>query len=99
MSCSCSRSSPWSKPFFYCKHLAREVDDSGPRDRGLYIGNNDSLIRASEYTSKLNLACDPRICMKVLWNVERFRNQFPSVPPPFAGIRCHLTTKVLDFNY
>src|SRR3954467_7676300 len=31
---------------------AREVDDPCPRDRGLYIGNTDSLIRASEYTSK-----------------------------------------------
>src|ERR1043165_8339831 len=31
---------------------AREVDNQGPCDRGLYIGNTDSLIRASEYTSK-----------------------------------------------
>src|SRR4051812_28204297 len=30
----------------------REVDDPYPRDRGLYIGNTHSLIRASEYTSK-----------------------------------------------
>src|SRR3954462_3553941 len=82
VSCSCSRSSPWSKPFLSSKHLAREVDDSVPRDRGLYIGNTASLIRASEYTSKLNLSCDPRICSKVLWNVERLRNQFPSVTPP-----------------
>src|SRR3954471_8464485 len=52
VSCSCSRSSPWSKPFFSSRHLAREVDDPGPRDRGFYIGNTDSLIRASEYTSK-----------------------------------------------
>src|SRR4051812_28022787 len=46
-SCSSSRSSPWSKPFCSCKHLAREVDDPGPRDRFFYIGNTDSLIRAS----------------------------------------------------
>src|SRR4051812_32710001 len=38
--------------FLLFKHLAREVDDPGPRDRGFYIGNTDSLIRASEYTSK-----------------------------------------------
>src|SRR3954468_4048072 len=31
---------------------AREVDDPCPCDRCLYIGNTDSLIRASEYTSK-----------------------------------------------
>src|SRR3954463_1065595 len=43
-------SSPWSKPFFSnCKHLAREVDDPGPRGRCLCIGNTASLIRASEY--------------------------------------------------
>src|SRR4051812_10474767 len=34
--------------FFSCKHLARELDDPGLRGRGLYIGNTDSLIRASE---------------------------------------------------
>src|SRR3954462_12548569 len=31
---------------------ARELDDPGPRDRVFYRGNTDSLIRASEYTSK-----------------------------------------------
>src|SRR3954469_25323454 len=31
---------------------AREVDDPCLRNRGLYIGNTYSLIRASEYTSK-----------------------------------------------
>src|SRR3954462_7955616 len=46
---SCSRSSPWSKPFCSCKHLAREVDDPGPRGRVFYIGNTNSLIRASEH--------------------------------------------------
>src|SRR4051812_18139088 len=31
---------------------ARELYNPCPRDRGLYIGNTYSLIRASEYTSK-----------------------------------------------
>src|SRR3954469_14947241 len=49
VSCSCSRSSYWSKPFCSCKHLAREVDHPGPRGRGLYKGRTASLIRASEH--------------------------------------------------
>src|SRR3954463_12216110 len=53
VSCSCSRSSPWSKPFCSCKHLAREVDDPGARGRDFYIGNTDSLIRASEHKQGL----------------------------------------------
>src|ERR1043165_4377030 len=40
---------PGANLFALCKHLARDVDDPGPRDRGLYIGNTDSLIRASEH--------------------------------------------------
>src|SRR3954471_7907313 len=51
-------SSPWSKPFFSCKHLAREVDDPGPRGRGLYIGNTASLIRASEYLQTLHVTVE-----------------------------------------
>src|SRR3954465_14365917 len=58
VSCSFSRSSPWSKPFCSCKHLAREVDDPGPRSRGLYIGNTASLIRASEYLQILHVTLD-----------------------------------------
>src|SRR3954465_13756144 len=58
VSCSCSRSSPWSKPFCSCKHLAREVDDPGPRGRGLYIGNTASLIRASEYLQTLHVTLE-----------------------------------------
>src|SRR3954471_22441842 len=58
VSCSCSSSSPWSKPFCSCKHLAREVDDSGPRSRGLYIGNTASLIRASEYLQTLHVTLE-----------------------------------------
>src|ERR1043165_1116608 len=41
------------QPFCSCKHLAREVDDPGPHGRGLYIGNTDSLIRASEHKQGL----------------------------------------------
>src|SRR3954467_11936487 len=51
-------SSPWSKRFCSCKHLAREVDDSGPRGRGLYIGNTASLIRASEYLQTLHVTLE-----------------------------------------
>src|SRR4051812_29550831 len=58
VSCSCSRSSPWSKPFYFCKHLAREVDDPGPSGRGLYIGNTASLIRASEYLQTLHVTLE-----------------------------------------
>src|ERR1043165_8391507 len=58
VSCSCSRSSPWSKPFCSCKHLAMEVDNPGPRGRGLYIGNTASLIRASEYIQTLDVTLE-----------------------------------------
>src|ERR1043165_8780597 len=58
VSCSCSRSSPWSKPFCSCKHLAREGDDPGPRGRCLYIGNTDSLIKASEYLQTLHVTLE-----------------------------------------
>src|SRR3954469_20719304 len=54
-SCSCSRSSPWSKPFCSFKHLARAVDDPSPSGRGLYIGNTASLIRPSEYLQTLQV--------------------------------------------
>src|SRR3954466_15617187 len=40
---------PGANLFALCKHLAREADDPGPRGTGLYIGNTDSLIRASEH--------------------------------------------------
>src|SRR4051812_11852686 len=44
--------------FLSCKHLAREVDDPGPRGRRLYIGNTASLIRASEYLQTLHVTLE-----------------------------------------
>src|SRR4051812_29946167 len=38
--------------FLLLASRAREVDDPCRHDRGLYLGNTYSLIRASEYTSK-----------------------------------------------
>src|SRR3954471_24335579 len=37
---------------------SREVDDPGPRGRGLYIGNTASLIRASEYLQTLHVTLE-----------------------------------------
>src|SRR4051812_23504031 len=58
MSCSCSRYSPWSKPFCSCKHLAREVDDPGQSGRVLYIGKTATLIRASKYLQTLHVTLE-----------------------------------------